>query len=226
MKVDSLGSIYTEVSTKSLNLMMPPAYLVSVAMDPPPSLSSLGLKGGGNVDLSSYLNKIDSAQNLTGQHIPRNAANDGFKIRLSYAEGDSRNLTVETARAGKWRVRWVAATDDHPDLKGKSGLSANIALLGLLVKEEPEVVKGILSTEYQVTKEEHDKLLKEKAELARKLKEKRAAEELKRKKKAEEEAAKKKAKQKQTKEEKKSKEDSESTSGDATTSEEAEKKKE
>jgi len=201
---DANGYIYTDISTKSIGLKTTPTYLVSV-ISSSPSLSSIG--GGGissSIDLDGILSKIDPFANITGIHTPRNVSPNGFRVRLSYIDGDSRNLTVDTAKFGKWRVRWVAITNEHPKLKDLTGgnIASQISALELLVNEDPEVVKGILSTDYQINVQEHKRIEKER-ELARIKKENdKKKKEEEEKKKKEEKLKKKKEKEEEDKEKK------------------------
>ncbi len=206
---DAHGSIYTDVSTKSLGLKTTPTYLVSVVATS--NLQNQFLSSSpSSLDLDGILSKYDPLTNVTGIHTTRNASPHGFRVRLSYTEGDSRNLTVDTAKYGKWRVRWVAVTDEHPNLKEMTGgnVASQLSALEMLVKEDAEVIKGLLSTDYQITLQEHNRLEKEREKV-------RIQREKERKKKEEEDKKKKEEKIKKQKEkeekEKANKEQKEST---------------
>lgn len=90
---------------------------------------------------------FDPLTNVTGACTPRSATADGFKVRLRYVDGSSKNMTV--ARASDFRINWVAVTNKHAGMADKkAGMESQAELIKQLVNEEPLVVKGLLGQEY------------------------------------------------------------------------------
>merc|ERR1711871_1737565 len=91
--------------------------------------------------------------NISSQTRVYRVGKTGFTAKLAYSDEDGRNLTSYRASRGKWRVRYIAATNESPFLieQGyESGTTASyIAILRLLlVDEHPGVVKALIGSDF------------------------------------------------------------------------------
>lgn len=95
----------------------------------------------------SFEDTFDPLNNVTGACVPRSATADGFTVRLRYAEGSNKNMTV--SRASDFRIHWIAVTNKHVGMADKApGVNAQAELIKQLINEDPLIVKGLLGVEY------------------------------------------------------------------------------
>lgn len=123
-----------------LGLTSTPTYLCRITSRYS-SISKVSLFGSMEEDA------FDPLANVTGNCTPRKPTAQGFKVRLRYAEGSNRNMTV--AKASDFKVHWVAATNKFGNLGSKEfELERQAELIKQLIYEEPVMVKALLGLDY------------------------------------------------------------------------------
>ncbi|KAH9261498.1 hypothetical protein BASA81_000154 [Batrachochytrium salamandrivorans] len=130
---EGTNSVSLKIDTR-LGLTSTPTYLCRVTS----RFSSVSFQ---------FEDAFDPLANVTGACTPRSATADGFKVRLRYLDGSSKNMTV--SRASDFRINWIAVTNKHSGMADKKpGMESQAELIKQLMNEEPLVVKGLLGQEY------------------------------------------------------------------------------
>lgn len=150
------NKISTEIDISSHQLKAPPTVFLALSAFVP------SFKKGFEIDLS-LLNEV-SFENVTGKVMAASTTTDKVVIELSYdTEKTEKNFTAITANFGKYRIKYVGYTKDHPkelELTDKyedqismrdAPVLAPLNYLDFLLaylKEETEVIKPLLGKAY------------------------------------------------------------------------------
>ena len=146
---EGAGSVSLQIDTR-LGLTSTPTYLCRITSRFSSLTSTSTLLLGGE-------DPFDPLANVTGACTAKNPTAHGFKVRLRYADGVNKNMTV--SKAADFRVHWIAVTNKHPGLGDVvTPLEAQAELIKQMINEEPQVVvKGLLGTEYYAMKRNQPK---------------------------------------------------------------------